>query len=159
MKHLSVFCFSILVLCTSFARIVLFSFQANQHPESLKNPWSSDHPSEFPFKKYFGDWIRVFNTFDTNFNGKYRYDINSKGKFVTLVGTWNVHFLCDGKMNQIKGQNTTGVVAPASICSENMVHFSSMDVDNSISELYTYTARIQTGPIGIYTERYFWEKE
>ena len=39
-------------------------------------------------------------------------------------------------MNQIKAQHVAGVVPPASICNEDMVHFSSMEVDNSISDKY-----------------------
>ena len=39
-------------------------------------------------------------------------------------------------MNQIEAQNAAGVVPPASICNEDMVHFSSMEVDNSISDKY-----------------------
>ena len=39
-------------------------------------------------------------------------------------------------MNQIEAQNAAGVVSPASICNEDMVHFSSRDVDNSISVQY-----------------------
>ena len=56
-----------------------------------------------------------------------------------LTGIWNVHFACGDKMNQIEAQNAAGVVPPASICNEDMVHFSSMEVDNSISEQYIYT--------------------
>jgi len=58
---------------------------------------------------------------------------------VILIGIWNVHFACGDKMNQIEAQNAAGVVPPASICNEDMVHFSSMEVDNSISEQYIYT--------------------
>ena len=53
-----------------------------------------------------------------------------------LFGIWNVHFACEDKMNQIEAQNTAGAVPPASICNEDMIHFSSMEVDNSISEQY-----------------------
>ena len=55
-----------------------------------------------------------------------------------LIGIRNVHFACGDKMNQIEAQNTAGVVSPASICNEDMVHFSSMEVDNSISFRFVF---------------------
>ena len=55
---------------------------------------------------------------------------------VILIGIWNFHFACGDKMNQIEAQNAAGVGPPASICNEDMVHFSSMEVDNSISDKY-----------------------
>ena len=42
-------------------------------------------------------------------------------------------------MNQIEAQILAGVGPPASICNEDMAHFSSMEVDNSISVQYMNT--------------------
>ena len=39
-------------------------------------------------------------------------------------------------MDQIEAQNANGVVPPLSICNDEMIHFNSMEVDNSISEEY-----------------------
>ena len=53
-----------------------------------------------------------------------------------LIAIWNVHFTCVDKMNLIETQSAAGVVPPASICNDEMIYFSSMEVDNSIFNQY-----------------------